>query len=187
MKRVVLAAVVLAATSTVASAGTFVGLGIGTAPATSGDAMLQEDGRSLRLELGYKFGRFAIEGIVNHANLDGTAWGYTAPGEMSWNNLAVAGKYNLPLGDRFEAFGRLGLLRTYLSIDGDPRYGSDEYAGTGLMGGAGFEYRINLGAAGGSIFVDYTIAHAGITSPEYMQDSYGLTTRVWTLGATLSF
>lgn len=187
MKRVLLATVIVAATASAASAGTYVGLGIGTGPATSGDAQLGEDGRSLRAQLGYSFGKFAVEGMVNHANLDGSEWGYAAPGEMGWTNLGVAGKLNLPLGDRFEAFGRLGVQRTFLTIDNDPRFGSDSWAGNGLYGGGGFEYRINLGPAGGSIFVDYTISHASISSPEYMQEEYGLTTRVWTLGATLSF
>ncbi|HTL32566.1 MAG TPA: outer membrane beta-barrel protein [Kofleriaceae bacterium] len=187
MKRVLLAAMIVAATSTVASAGTYVGLGIGTAPATSGDAALDENGRSLRAQLGYSFGHFAVEGVVNHANLDGTPWGYTSPGDMSWTTLGVAAKYNIPLGDKFEGFGRLGVQRTFLSIENDPKFGSDDWAGSGLFGGGGFEYKMNLIAAGASIFVDYTIAHETLSSPKYMQETYGLTSRVWTLGATVSF
>src|SRR4051812_43537814 len=94
--------VLLAATATSASAGGYLGIGIGTSPPGAGDYGFVGDGRSGRLELGYSLGRLAIEGsgtkLGLHSN-DGYVYGGVS--------LGLAGKYNIPLGDHFEAFGRL--------------------------------------------------------------------------------
>ncbi|HSD87420.1 MAG TPA: outer membrane beta-barrel protein [Kofleriaceae bacterium] len=180
MNRLALAAVLLAATATTASAGGFVGLGIGTTPAVTGDVAYHADGRSGRLELGYSFGRLSIEGLGSRFDLfraDG--YGYQD------TSLGIAGKYNLPLGDRFEVFGRLGLQYTDLRSDDRVR---EDYSGSGILAGAGFEYRIPLQALKASVFVDYTIAHSSLTSPAvYGTTEFSFTTRAWTLGATISF
>ncbi len=63
MNRLSMAAVIVAAMGQVASAGTYLGLGIGTAANASADnVMMDGDGRSGRLMLGYRFSRIAIEG-----------------------------------------------------------------------------------------------------------------------------
>jgi hypothetical protein len=180
MNRLALAAVLLAATATTASAGGFVGLGIGTTPGLSGDMSYAADGRSGRLELGYSFGRLSIEGLGSRFDMfraDG--YGYQD------TSLGIAGKYNVPLGDLFEVFGRLGLQHTDLSSSDRIR---EDYSGSGILVGGGFEYRIPLQAVKASLFVDYTVAHSSLTSPEiYGTTEFSFTTRVWTLGATLSF
>ena len=51
--------------------------------------------------------------------------------------------------------------------------------------GAGAEFRLPLAAASIALFVDYTIQHTSLSNPSY--DGLGLTSRFWTLGATLSF
>src|SRR5688572_30013321 len=172
----VLALVLVAASASAATAGGFVGLGVGTGAASSGDYSIDEHGRSGRLMLGYRFGRFSIEGL-------GTRYGMITPDAHQWDGttLGLAGRYNLPLGDKFEAFGRLGLQRTSFS---DKNYDT-ELAGSGFLVGAGFEYRIPLPTMGIGIFVDYTIQRSSISGPG--ADSLPVTSRLWTLGATLSF
>jgi hypothetical protein len=177
MTRLALAAVLLAATASTASAGTYVGLGIGTSPATSGDVAMLEDGRSGRLQLGYRFGPLSVEGLASRADLardDGASY--------SWTTLGIAGRFNYVLGGNFEAFGRLGYQGTSVDQSG----GNDHFSGSGLLFGGGFEYRLNLGLASGSLFVDYTVEHANLHREGFNGMDYGLTSRVWTLGAILS-
>ena len=179
MSRTALALVLVAASATAASAGGFVGLGIGTGAASSGDFHADEDGRSGRLEVGYRFGRISIEGMASRYDMANTI----EVRDYSGTTLALAGKYNLPLQDSFEVYGRAGLQRTSLS---DKNY-DIEYAGTGFLLGGGAEFRLPVAAVGLSLFVDYTIQHAGLKTEVYGDQSFGLTSRIWTLGATLSF
>jgi len=177
MSRSVLVAAVLVATSaSVASAGGFVGLGVGTGAASSGDVPYEENGRSGRLELGYRFGRFSVEGLASRYGMAYDAKGWDA------TTLGLAGKVNFPLGDKFEAFGRLGLQRTTVSWE------SLENGGNGFLLGGGFEYRLPVAAVGVSIFVDYTILYTSMKNIQPASgNEWGLTSRIWTLGATLSF
>ena len=176
MSRTALALVMVAASTSSAFAGGFVGLGIGTGAASSGDFDIDEDGRSGRLMLGYRFGRISVEGM-------GTRYDMATPDGHEWQGttLAIAGRYNFPLGDNFEVFGRLGLQRTSLT---DDEYGS-ENAGNGFLLGAGAEFKLPVAAVGLSLFVDYSILRTSISNASY--EGLGLTSRIWTLGATISF
>lgn len=177
MTRLALAAVFLAATATTASAGTYVGLGIGTSPATSGDVSMGENGRSGRLQLGYRMGPLSIEGLGGRADLaraDGASY--------EWTTLGVAGRLSHALGSGFEIYGRLGYQHTSLEQPG----GYDTFAGQGLMFGGGFEYRLNLLVASGSLFVDYNVQRSTLDRAGSPSMQYDLTSRVWTLGAILS-
>ena len=177
MSRLPLAAVLLAATASSASAGTYVGLGVGTSPATSGDVTMAEDGRSGRLQLGYRFGPLSIEGLAGRADLardDGASY--------TWTTLGVAGRVSKALGSGFEVFGRIGYQGT--TVDQDA--GMDHYSGKGLLFGGGFEYRLNFVLASGSLFVDYTVERSDLARDGWNGMEYGMTSRVWTLGAILS-
>lgn len=178
MSRTALALVLVAAWGSAASAGGFVGLGIGTSPATSGDTSFNEDGRSGRIEAGYRFGHFSIEGLGSRA---GVTWG-GADLPYTWTSIGLAAKYNLSLDKQFELFGRAGLQHTSF----DQNQGSDESGGSGILVGAGAEFRPGLGADL-AIVVDYTIEHSTLTSPDYPGSEWGLTSRVWTLGVTIGF
>ena len=176
MSRTALALVMVAASASAASAGGFVGLGIGTGAASSGDIDIDEDGRSGRLMVGYSFGRFAIEGM-------GIRYDMVTPDAHEWTGttLALAGRFTLPLQDNFGVFGRLGLQRTDLS---DKDYDA-ENEGTGLLVGAGAQFKLPIAAADVAVFVDYTIVRSSLSNPSYRDLS--LTSRFWTLGATIGF
>jgi hypothetical protein len=186
MLRSVLAVALVAATGAAANAGTYLGLGIGTAPdmsatttTTGSEAQtVSASGRSGKLLVGYRFGRLSIEGsaarygmFMNSYQADGT-------------QLAAALKYSFPLGDNFDAFLRGGLQRTSVSPQlqaANAAYAAD---GTGWLIGGGFEYRLNAVVAGGSLFVDYEHADTTMTNNEMTQ--FDTTTGVWMAGVTLS-
>ena len=178
-----LAVLLLAMAASSASAGTYIGLGVGNGPATNSDLKFSEDGRSGRLLVGYRWGHFAVEGLGTGYSLFRGNSGNTYDG----TTLGVAAKYSVPIGDKFEGFGRAGLQRTSLTAsDKASASGARDYAGSGFLVGGGFEYRFDVGFAGGaSVFIDYTIDHSS-GSLAGRPESYGLTERIWTLGVTLS-
>ena len=179
MKRVVLATALVAASSGVASAGGYIGLGIGTGPnlSTSDDARVESDGRSARLMLGYSFNRFSIEGAVGGYDMAMQFDTSLYPVEVRQGS--ISGKYNLPLSDGFEAFGRIGLNKTWFSME-DSRFDAD---GSGIILGAGMAYRIR-GLSGASIWLDYTYSRAALDGELTKTD---LNAAMWTLGATIGF
>src|SRR5688572_11758935 len=128
MKRAVLAAVLVAASSGVASAGGYVGLGIGTGPGLDSDTDagdFSSDGRSARLIGGMRWGRFAVEGAIGgfdaNFNVD----------PVRVYQVSVSGKFALPIGDGFAPYGRLGIQRTSLNHDNP----DIDASGTGLVVG----------------------------------------------------
>jgi outer membrane protein with beta-barrel domain len=174
MKRALLVATGLLAISSTASAGGYLGLGLGTPPGVNDEmaTTAAPDGRSLRGLGGMQFGRFSVEGALNGFGV------ITHHGDQNVYQASVAAKYNLPLGNKFEAFGRAGLERTWLSLD-DDRY---NFAGNGFLIGAGFEYRFDLSVTHASIFVDYMIHHASLENTRGKLDE---TSRIWGLGFTV--
>jgi hypothetical protein len=178
--RPLLAVVLVAASASAASAGPYLGLGIGTAARPSGDLPVTtgDGNRSGRAIVGMKFGRFSIEAT-------GSRFGemrrntYPYQGTM----LAAAVKYSLPLGNNFEAFGRGGLERTWLSTD---PVNLPDYTGNGWLLGAGFEYRLNIEGTGASIFVDYEHTSTSLVNQSVMSQTAGESVGIWTLGATVS-
>jgi hypothetical protein len=182
MLRSALVVAVLAATGAVASADTYLGLGIGTAQSVSTDNQvmaLQGDGRSGKLLGGLRFGRLAVEGAAGRFGMVVNPYGYTGAATQ----LSVALKYSLPLGDNFEAFGRGGLQHTSIGLD-EAVHSADDASGNGWLLGGGFEYRLNALIAGGSIFVDYEHASTAMTNNDMVQ--FHTSSGVWMLGAMLA-
>lgn len=177
--RSLLAVALIAGSTSVASAGGYIGLGIGTGPGTSGDLAYKEDGRSGRLQLGFRLGsHLAIEGLGSRADV---MYG-TSPSSYQWQVLGLAGKYNITLDDGFELYGRLGVQHTSVSDVMD----TELHAGNGMLFGGGFEYRVGLGMSA-SIFIDYTVNRSKLESDRSPGASWDFTSRVWTLGATVGF
>jgi hypothetical protein len=176
MKSALVVLGLLGISTTTASAGGYLGLALGTLPAVNDEmaATAQPTGRSLRLLGGARFGNISIEGAFNGFGVA------TANTDQNVLQLSAAAKFNLPLGNNFEGFGRAGLERTWLSV-GDDRY---NLTGNGFQVGAGFEYRLNVGVTSGSLFVDYTIHHATLENTRGKVDE---TSRIWGLGFTVGF
>ncbi len=183
MNRAVLAIGLLAAaTGTASAGGTYIGLGIGTAPAVSEDTdRIDSESRTVKGLLGMRWGQWSIEGSLAGNSLVRANDRQTFVPFGDLYTLGAAVKFNLPLGNNFEAFGRVGLNHLIVRAENE----AANTSGNGLQLGAGFEYKINLGVAGGSIFVDYTINRAAMTGDVNEKLEYDLTTRTWMLGLTI--
>lgn len=137
--------------------GGYVSLGIGDAT-LSGDLATHfettEDSSAGRLALGQRLGRFAFE--ISLYGTDMTS--VTAVGarqDYSTASLGVAGKYYIPVAGNLEAYGKLGLDKTWVVGRADDP--AVDYSGRGYNLGAGLEYGFSLSfLAQASIWLDYT-------------------------------
>lgn len=180
--RSLLAAALVAAAASTASAGPYLGLGIGTAASghVGNDASSQMDdgNRSGKFIAGYRIGKVSI-GTVS---VEGSATRFSQMYRNAANDgtsLAVAAKYSVPLGNNFEAFGRAGLQRSSLST------ALGDLSGNGWLLSAGFEYRIEGVLSGASLFVDYTHNQATYDSGPHTP-ALDSSASMWMAGATLS-
>lgn len=187
MKRAALLAALLAATPSAASAGAYVGLGIGTNE-VSGSDRLVDDGRSLRLLVGYqfrplRFGSFAVEGSIGGYGLG--LLDRTSVVEIDATQFSLAGRFNLPLPNNFQAFGRLGVHHTSASA-ANSIY---DTSGNGPLVGLGIEYRFDVGVGtGASVGIDYQLNKVELSGARFQNGTaFDVLERQWTLGATLGF
>jgi hypothetical protein len=177
--RLCVVAAVIAASTSVASAGTYLGAGIGTSASLGGDhGRYAPDGRSGRLIVGFGFGRIGVEANATRYGLEnaGVSWDATT--------VAAALRVAFPIGYNFELFGRGGVERTWLTTGGN----APEPSGNGWLLGAGVDYKVNLGITGGAIFIDYTHNDTGFsfTDAHAQRATFDQTAGMWTLGLTLS-
>lgn len=187
MKRALLVGAVLLATTTAASAGTFLGLGIGPDANVGGVTNVESGGRSARLLGGYSFngldlpvGTLAIEASLTGQSLHFRSTG----GFFSTKELGLAAKYSYPLGYHFEAFGKLGVHHTWLTHEDNPYGTIYDTSGTGVMAGLGVEYRFSVGPIkAGSLFMDYTYYRANLDGDAFMFE--GASVGMWMLGFTV--
>lgn len=172
MRCALLVGLLVAASAPVASAGTYLGLAVGPAPAvdSSSDGVAPAS-RTGRLLGGFRFGHLSVEGTVTSNDI---TWPRMGALDYSNRQLAVAGKYNVPLSDGFEAFGKLGLAHNWVSGDGD------SWDGSGWLLGAGIEYNLKLPIAPVTVFVGYEYSKVSFT-----KNDWDLSSRQWMLGATV--
>jgi hypothetical protein len=167
----------VAASGTTASAGGYLGIGVGTNAVSEATDKLLEDGRSVRLLGGSRWGRFAIEGMLGAFGLGLADRSGAAP--LDGYQLALAAKYSLPLADAFHVYGRGGAQRTWAT----GALSEYDVAGTGFLVGAGFEIDVRTGIGSGSIWVDYQVSRTALSGDRFDLEA---TTRQWTLGVTVA-
>ena len=167
----------LAAPRLAAAEGGYLSLGVGSSASLGGDLSGYEStGRSARLSIGQRFGRLGLEaGIGGYGFEFGNAGNYDALG------LGVYGRYSRPLVSKLEGFGRFGVERTWLRPDSTTGRG---FKGNGIALGAGLEYGLDLGLAGGAVFLDWTLHSAGVSNQ--FGDDLDTTSNMWTLGLAVS-
>lgn len=184
MKRAALSIALVAATSSIASAGGYVGIGVGTNALSDSEDRLVEDGRSARVFGGYRFrpmrfGSFAVE-----AGISGYGIGLkdrTSVVEMDAYQLSLAARFDVPLGSNFDAFGRLGIQHTTAGAE-NPIY---DTSGNGFLVGAGLAYRFDARVGkGAAVSIDYQINKVDLEGERL---TTSVTERQWTLGLALSF
>jgi Outer membrane protein beta-barrel domain len=162
------------AVPTAAHAGTYVGVGVGTAASTDGGfTRFGTDGQhSGRIVLGQRFGKISIEAAVNDIGL-----AYRGVDSHA-TSLGAVGGLHLPLVSHLEGYVRFGLERTWLR--GDSTVPAAQ--GDGWTGGLGLEYRIDAVLANGSIWADYTRHATKLTANSFEADG---TANAWTVGLSV--
>ncbi|MBA3455215.1 MAG: porin family protein [Deltaproteobacteria bacterium] len=181
MKRTLLVAALLIASTGVASAGLYGGLSVGPGAAVQDDMFdLESPGRAVRLLGGYRLGRLSAE-----ASVFGNTLRDFASHDVEHRQVALLGKYNFPLGSNFELFGRAGLQHTWLTLHEGG--GGHSFTGSGIILGPGVEYRLNFVAASASIRLDYTISYVGGAESDTYggTDDLSFTSGQWMLGFTV--
>src|SRR5262245_56082608 len=132
---------VLLGSLSVASAESYVSLGVGGDPAVHGDMRMaatgEGDGGNGRLAVGIGISRLSVEGSLSRFGLGS-------------NTATAAGAHlrlRFPIQGGFGAFGRIGLEHVWLGTD----LPSMSSTADGVVGGLGLEYRLSaplLGEAG---------------------------------------
>ena len=176
MKTALLVATGCLAISSTASAGGYLGLALGTEPGVDGDfpqLVGQSSGRSVRGLAGIRFGNVSLEGALNGFDVATIRFG-----DKTEYQLSGAVKLNLPLGNNFEGFARVGLERTWLNQDSE----GFDLQGDGFVIGGGFEYRLDAVLTNASIFVDYNVHHVTLDAIRFSTDQ---TLRIWALGFSI--
>jgi hypothetical protein len=132
---------VLLGSLSVASAESYISLGVGGDPAAHGDMRMaasgEGDGANGRLALGIGVGRLSVEGSLSRFGLGSST--ATAAGAHL--------RLRFPIQGGFGIFGRVGLERVWMGTD----LPSMSSTADGMVGGLGLEYRLSaplLGEAG---------------------------------------
>jgi opacity protein-like surface antigen len=203
MLRALVVATTLALPS-IAVAGPYVSLGIGTTGVSDSNPLpaynLQGNGRSWRAAVGYRFAplsitslgtfnpSFSIEGGYNGFGVESHGYPYSA------DALFAAGKVNVPLGHGLEAYARVGVQHSAFNINnGQTQFdnGNGSWSGTGWLGGVGLEFRLS-GITGmipflanSSVWADWTYNDATMTDATNQQRD--IPTDMLTIGLTVGF
>lgn len=139
MPRLGICLTVLLGSSAIASAESYVSVGVGGGPAVHGDLRMATgdgDGGNQRLALGIGISRLAVEGSLSRFGLGGST--ATAAGAHL--------RLRFPVRGGLGAFGRVGLERVWLGSDLGPR--SMSSPADGPVGGLGLEYRLSAPVLG---------------------------------------
>jgi len=164
------------AISGTASAGGYLGLSLGTQPGANDEfesQIGQPTGRSLRGLAGLRFGNVSLEAAINGFDVITVHFG-----ERTAYQASASLKLNLPIGNDFEVFGRIGAERSWLKLADN----GFDFTGDGFVAGGGIEYRLNAVLANASIFLDYNVHHSTLESVRFDVDD---TLRIWSFGLTV--
>jgi hypothetical protein len=133
MVRVGICLTVLLGSLSVASAESYISLGVGGGPAVRGDLRMAGSGEgdraNGRLALGIGVSRLAVEGSLSRFGL----------GSSTATAVGAHLRLRFPVRGGFGLFGRIGLERVWLGTD-LPSMGSTV---DGTVGGLGLEYRLS--------------------------------------------
>lgn len=169
------------AVPSVASAGTYVGLGVGPSPTIDAkDLTLDGYGRTGRLFLGYRIMQFSIEGALTAASTAGNVTTNSSASDLDARYASLMGKYSHPLGNGFELFGKAGLLYSDYSM----KNGSSDLKGSSLAIAGGVEYRVSLGVGSIGLSLEYGLS-SGELEDNVTSAKTDVATRQWMFGVSV--
>ena len=141
-----------------ANANGYVGLGVGSDSSISGELSnhfdTSDDTTNSRVVLGQRFGALALEASLFGSQLQGIG-GMAGTDEYSTISLGVDLKYHVGLVGALEAYGKIGLNKTWLT--GPETTESLSYEGRGEAMGLGLQYSFNVAVTQVSLWADYTL------------------------------
>ena len=140
-----------------ARADGYIGAGMGSASELEGDIAsnftTDEQASNSRIVVGERFGSLAVEGSLFGTQLHGGS-AFTGEGEFTTISLGVDLKYYVGLVGGLEAYGKIGLNRTWLS--GPAAQEDWNYQGHGEALGVGLQYSFHLPLTEVGLWLDYT-------------------------------
>ena len=150
-----------------AEANGYVGVGIGSDTRLGGDLdrhfSTDDDSSSRRILIGQRFGFLALEASLFGSELTGDS-ALVGNDDYSTISLGVDLKFHMGLIAGLEAYGKLGLNRTWLS---GPAAREDwDYSGRGNALGVGLQYTFDLPLAAISLWADYTVQRTELRDGE---------------------
>jgi hypothetical protein len=158
-----------------AHAGGYVGAGIGTSASLGGATgrIISDSSHSGRIVIGERLARVSIEGTLGSYGLNFS----NRDASFDARSLGAAAKLHLPLVEKLEGTVRVGLEHTWLAGANAP-----DLSGDGWTGGLGLEYRLNLGLAATSVWLDYSRHSTALANGPTKIDA---TADMWTLGLSI--
>lgn len=145
----------------------YVGAGIGSDSSISGELgshfQTNDKASSSRVIIGQRFGALALEASLFGSQLHGTS-AMVGSDDYATISLGVDLKYHLGLIGGLEAYGKLGLNKTWLS--GPAKTEGAGYEGRGKALGLGLQYTFDLPLASVSLWADYTVQRTKLRDGE---------------------
>lgn len=177
---------VAVAAPTSASAGGYIGLGVGANAKLHGDFsdhFTTTDTTAARITIGKRTGPLAIEGSFFGTQLNSVT-ARIAGAETSVVSAQVGLKYHFTLQSRLEAYIGGGLNKTWIS-DEDSDFMDEGFSGNGYSASVGLQYNLEAVLTRASIWLDYTHAQSTLTHASRAELDGG--TRTLSIGLNLGF
>lgn len=158
---------ILIGSSTEALAGGYVGVGMGSGSELHGDIAshfsTDDDTANSRIIIGQSFGAVSLEASLFGSQLRGAS-AMAGTEDYSTISLGVDVKYALGLIGSLDAYGKLGINKTWL---GAPAESDLDHEGRGQEIGLGLQYTFNLPLTEVGLWADYTVQRTELRDSDH--------------------
>jgi OOP family OmpA-OmpF porin len=181
MKKLIFALIASAAAMTAAQAQTtaprpYIGIGVAAADQAHGDDGYKANAKVFGgVELDQNWAAEAGYTKFRSADINVGENGVIVPGSTDGYGLYVAGKYTMPINEKFSAYGKLGVSNSKRAISTATGNSYSKYD-TGAYGGLGVQYSLNQNIAFNAEYERYG-----------KDKDFGAKADVWTVGLKYNF